>query len=419
LLGGTAVRGGGLPDYPPRGIEEIRELLRVLEIGDGSLWTAVAGGSTHRELEGAFAAACGRKFAVAVNTGGMALRIALRAAGTAPGDEVLFQVNTCHAESFETIHAGAVPLWVDVDARTGGVDARSLDETLAGCERVKALVAIHTWGRPENLDLMRGAATAYGAILIEDCCLGLGAEWEGRPVGTFGKAAVCSFGYAKPLQAGEGGMIVTDDESFAFECRLLRGRGALWSLTGENDVRVLGWNGRISAFASAVALAQLRRYPEVLSELQANARVVEETVRECRGLELFLEDPRITAQSYTRFGFRVLAEELGIERSLFCEALRAEGIPCHPGTFTPVNRFSFFSSGEWRRWVLRRDDLGAVDENYRRSYPGADRLHEHEAVYLPRNLLLRRADAEATATALRKTCGATAKLRRLPRGSDP
>ncbi len=111
LLGGKPVRQGELPTYPPIGFEELQALVNVLQIGDGNSWTAVSRAKTHRELEEAFARYCGRKYAIAVNTGGMALKIALRAAGLSPGDEVLFQVNTCHAESVEVIHAGGAPVW--------------------------------------------------------------------------------------------------------------------------------------------------------------------------------------------------------------------------------------------------------------------------------------------------------------------
>ena len=417
LLGGEPIRKGELPSYPPRGLEELKEVIRVLEIPNGSLWTAVAQGKTHRELEEAFAQYCGRKRAVAVNTGGMALRIALRAAGLSPGDEVLFQVNTCHAESVEVIHAGGVPVWVDVHRETGGLSEESVRETLAQHDRVKAIIAIHTWGRPEDLDMVCNVARERSLVVIEDCCLALGAEWRRRKVGTIGDVGVFSFGFAKPLQAGEGGMIVTDDESFARECQVLRVRGGLWSITGEEDVRSLGWNGRISAFVSAIALAQLRRYPEVLAQMQSNARCLEEAVRACEGLKLYREDERITAQSYTQFGFRVVPEELGISRSLFCDALRAEGIPCHPGTFRPTYRYSFFTSGEWKRWVLRRDGLDALEANYARSYTNAERLFDHEAVNIPRNVLLHERDARAAAEAIEKVCAATAKLASFAAGN--
>jgi len=256
-------------------------------------------------------------------------------------------------------------------------------------------------------------AREHKLALIEDCCLALGAGWRGQKLGGFGVAGVFSFGFAKPLQAGEGGMIVTDDAEFARECEILRSRGGLWTFTGEKDVRTLGWNGRISAFVSAVALAQLRKYPELLARMQVNARPIEDAVRACKGLALFREDPRITAQGYTQLGFRVLPETLGIPRALFCEALRAEGVPASAGSFMPTQRYTFFKGGEWKRWLLRCDDPATVEANYSRPYPNADRLFDHEAVYLPRHLLLREPDARAAAAAIQKVCSNIGPLQRL------
>jgi len=386
-------------------------LLKVLRLGDGNRWSSNREGVTHIELEEAFAEYCGVRYAVTVNTGGMALKIALRAAGLRLGDGVLFQVNTCHAESFEVLLAGGVPIWADVDLETGGLSKASVEETLSQVEGVRFIVPIHTWGRPEDMDIVLEVAQKRNLVVIEDCCLALGAEWRGKKVGTLGLAGVFSFGYAKPLQAGEGGMIVTDDETFAKDCRILRNRGALWAVGEGSDVVVLGWNGRISAFASAVALAQLRKYPQLLACMQENARFLEEAIKAQKGLRLFREDERITAQSYTKLGFRVLPEELGVSRSLFCQALRAEGIPCQEGSFTTY-RYSFFRGGEWKEWTLRREGLEELERNYCRPYPNAERFHD-EVVYIPRNVLLKREGAEAAVEAIEKVCKNVSELQRL------
>ncbi|MBM4050659.1 MAG: hypothetical protein FJ279_36645 [Planctomycetes bacterium] len=169
----------------------------------------------------------------------------------------------------------------------------------------------------------------------------------------------------------------------------------------------------MSAFVSAVALAQLRKYPELLARMQVNARPIEDAVRACKGLALFREDPRIAAQSYTQLGFRVRPDALGIPRSLLCEALRTEGVPVSAGSFMPTQRYTFFKGGEWKRWVLRCDAPAAVEANYLRPYPGADRLFDHEAVYLPRHLLLREPDARAAAAAIQKVCSNIGPLQRL------
>ncbi len=410
LLGGKPALGGRLPPYPGAGLEEMEELLKVLRPGDGNRWSHTGGGTTQAHLERAFAGYCGRRHGIATNTGGMALKIALRAAGLEPGDGVLLQVDTCHAAAFEVLDARGVPVFADVDPETDGLSEESLRATLAEAPGVKILLPVHAWGRPDDPEMLSRVAREHHLTLIEDCSQTLGAEWNGRKVGGAGVAAVFSFGYAKPLQAGEGGIIVTDNAAFARQCRILRARGHLARFTGEDEVSVPGWNGGVSAFVCAVALAGLRRYPELLRRLRANARPVEEAIASCEALALLRPDARLT-QSYAKLGFRVLPERLGIPRDLFCRALAAEGVPCQEGTFRPTPRYDFFAGGEWKRWVTAGVEIAAVDRNYARPYPSAGRLHDHEAVYLPRNVLLREADAEAAAAAIRKVCAHVAELR--------
>ena len=129
LLGGRPLREKAFPTFPPTGEEEKAELLNVINRKNGHSWSIR--GETCQRLENEFSHYCGVKYAVAVNTGGMALQIALRSCGLVPGDAVLFQADTCWVEAYAVLNAGYIPIFVDADLKTGGMDFQSVESTLS------------------------------------------------------------------------------------------------------------------------------------------------------------------------------------------------------------------------------------------------------------------------------------------------
>lgn len=354
----------------------------------------------------------GAKHAVAVNTGGMALQTAFRALGIQPGDEVLMPVDTCVADAFAVFNAGAVPIFADSNPETFGLDWRSVEETIG--PRTKALVAVSMWGRPENMDTAVEAAQRHNLHLIDDACLACGAEWRGKKIGRFGRAGVFSFGALKPFQAGGGGVIITDDEDLAREMRASRAWGDLYDEFGVRDQKELAWNGRISEILAAVLIAQLEAYPRHLRTLQEGALRLESLIGSTPGIRLMDDDPRITAQAYTQFVFKVDEDMLGFSLDTFALALEAEGVPqVWHGAFEPIPSLSFFREGRWRVWTSGYPDPTRLHENYERPYPGAEHGFWHTGIGIGRTALCSGPEAiEKTAQAIERLCSSADSLRR-------
>ena len=380
LLGGEPIGTAPFAPFPRMFGDELGEVRAVLA---GDDWLS---GPATRRFEDNLAAYLGVRNAVAVNTGGMALQIAMRCLGIEPGDEVLVQVDTCVADAFAIFNAGAAPVFADSDPETFMLDWDSVETSIG--PRTKAIIPVHMWGRPENMDLVAEVAKSHNLLVIDDACLACGAEWRSKKVGTFGQAGVFSFGCLKPFQAGGGAAIVTDDDSLATEMRVSRSWGETTDEFGVRDQRELAWNGRMSDVMAAVLIAQLKGYPAHLATLHENALRLERMIEGLPGIRLMDRDERITAQAHTQFTFKLDEPELGITLNTFAEALQAEGIPMvWHGAFEPMTTLSFFRGGRWRRWAVGHPDHDWLAANYGRPYPGAERGFYHVGVSIGRNVL--------------------------------
>jgi dTDP-4-amino-4,6-dideoxygalactose transaminase len=232
---------------PLLGEEEKQAVLAVLESGQ------LAQGPLVAELEARFAAWCGARHAVAVCSGTAALHLALLALGVGPGDEVITSPFSFVASANAALLVGARPVFVDVEPRTFCLDADLVEASLS--PRTRAILAVHLYGHPAPMPELRDIARRHGLLLIEDACQAHGAEIDGRKVGTLGDVAAFSLYATKNITAGEGGLVLTDDDRVAERVRALRNHGASERYRHE----LLGYNFRLSDLHAAIALAQLRK----------------------------------------------------------------------------------------------------------------------------------------------------------------
>lgn len=381
LLGGRPLRTAPLPPWPAAAGDEMEELARVL---DQEVWLD---GAATAAFERALAEYLGASHVIAVNSGGMALQLALRNLGLRPGDEVIVPVDACVADAFAVFNAGAVPLFADSDPETFTLDWSSVEETLG--KRTRALIVVQPWGRLADMDHAKKLAERHGLWLIDDACQALGAEWRGRKAGTLGDVGIHSFGWMKPLQAGGGGAIVTEDASRARAMVAARAWGDRETAYGETDYHDLSWNGRVSEFVAAVLLAQLRAYPGRLLEIQSNAVRLEQRLAALPGLRVLPKDPRITSQGYAKLLLEVDCNALGITLDTLAKALEAEGVPdVWHAAFHPMTELSFFAEGRWRIWAQAHPEPERLARNYARPYPGADRIYRDVGLSIGRRALL-------------------------------
>ncbi len=363
--------GNRKPFYP---VTLGREIAAVTEVLSGPFWNLNYGrGLVHEKLEEEFAAYIGTRYAVAVNTGGMAIQLALRAFGLKPGDEVVHQVDTCVANAFAVMAAGATPIFADINKDDFMLASASVEDQVSAQTRV--IMPVHMWGNPENLDWIATFANQRDLYVLEDACLSLGAEWKGRRTGSNADAGVFSFGCLKPIQAGEGGMIVTDDEALARELRVIRNWGDTTIEYGVRDQRTLSWNGRISEIVAAVALEQLRGYPTHFRRLQEHVSIFVDRLNSIDGIDIAVPPSAQRKPAYTQLVIKLDSKRLGVSKTDLMKRLTAAGIGVWHANFEPINTLSFFKQGKWQDWVLR-GDLRRVERNYNHKFVNSEEVYE-------------------------------------------
>ncbi len=227
-------------------------VLRVLESARYIL------GPEGEALEREVAAACGTVHAVGVASGTDALHLALRACGVGPGHEVITTPLTFFASVEAILYTGAKPAFADVDPRTLTLDPNAVADTLKRHRNpaaVKAILPVHLYGHPADMEALGAIARRHGLRVIEDCAQALGAAFAGRRVGGFGDAGCLSFYPSKVLGAcGDAGMVVTDDAALAARIRRLRHHGH----SGPADHAEVGYNSRLDEIQAAILRVKLR-----------------------------------------------------------------------------------------------------------------------------------------------------------------
>ena len=330
--GGTPVRSAPFPTWPRS--DEAEEALILQTLHSGEWWAP--GGSQVRCFEAEFAAYQDARFGVAVTNGSAALEVCLRAAGVDWGDEVITAPYTFIATATACLLVGAIPRFVDVLPDTWNLDVGQLEAAITS--RTKAIMPVHLGGEPADMDAIGKIARKHRLIVIEDACQAHGATWRGRKVGAIGDMGCFSFQASKNITGGEGGMILTNDESWEDRC---------WSVHNVGRKRAGAWyehvglasNYRLSEWAGAVLRAQLGRIEDQAETRTRNAAYLAEALSEVEGLRPVRGDPRVTRNAYHLFKFRYEPGAFGQRTPLeFAHAARAEGIPVSTGYPEPLSR---------------------------------------------------------------------------------
>lgn len=249
-----------------------REVNRVIEDG----WFVL--GENLKKFEKEFAEYCETRFAIGVGSGTDALFFSLKALGVGPGDEVLVPCNTFIATAEAVSHAGATPVLIDIDPRTYNVDVKSANVT----EKTKAIIPVHLYGQPADMDAVREFAEKHSLLIVEDASQAHGAMYKGKKVGGIGDVGCFSFYPAKPLGAiGDGGMVTTSDDEIADKVRQLSNHGRI-----EQNVHVrLGYTSRLDEIQAAVLSVKLKYLDEWNSRRRMVARKYDQLLREIPSIQ--------------------------------------------------------------------------------------------------------------------------------------
>lgn len=379
LTGGAKTKTKPFPAWPIYDETEKQALNEVLESG---IWWRTPGTKT-LAFEKEFAAFQHAKHGIAVTNGTAALEVVMLALGVGPGDEVIVPNFTFVATASAVMAAGAMPVMVDVLPETHCIDPVLAEAAIS--PRTKAITAVHMGGHPADLEALSAISAKHGLALIEDCAHAHGSEWKGRRVGSTGKAGTFSFQMGKLLTAGEGGIVITNDDAFERQARSVHDCGRMpgqWFYSHY----IHGSNYRLSEWQGAMLGAQLKRLDAQTALRHGNARLLDKLFGAIPGITPQKLDERCTRNGQYAYIFRVSSKEFaGVPTEKLIAAMIAEGIP-NQASYPPVNKLDVFQNGEYRK---RLSGSQAKEEHafLRAEYPVTQQA-AWESAWIPQTALL-------------------------------
>lgn len=343
------------------------------------------------DFERSFCEWTGRKYAIGVNSGTAGLHLCVHAAGIKPGDLVITTPFSFVASSNVLLFENAVPVFVDIDARTGNIDPKLVADAAKNIEKylprkssnanrnLKAILPVDVFGQPADMDAINAVAGEHGLAVIEDSCEALGAEYKNRQAGTLANYGVFAFYPNKQITTGEGGMIVTDDEKAASLMRSLRNQGRAVGDTWLQHTH-LGYNYRLDEMSAALGIAQLRRLDELLAKREQVATWYEARLSEIPGVEIPIVERYTTRMSWFVY---VVRFDSKIDRDALAKRLEEKGVPARP-YFLPIHLQPYMVE----RFGYREGDF-PVTENLGRcslAVPFSGVMTEEQVEYVCRSI---------------------------------
>jgi dTDP-4-amino-4,6-dideoxygalactose transaminase len=380
ILGGQPLRSRPFPAWP---VFDDRERAQLEDVLTSSSWGGYPSPNRKAtEFAAAFAAYQGARFAIPTTSGTSALEVALKALGVGAGDEVIVPAITFAATPYAAVACMARPVFADVSAANACIDPDSVERLIT--RRTKAIIPVHYGASLADLDALAQISRAHSISIVEDCAHVPGARFRDRGVGTYGALGCFSFQSSKPMTAGEGGMITTDDPDLEQRCQSLINCGR--RRPGEDfEGPLMGANYRITEWQCGILLAQLERLGDQIEHKSRAAARLRAGLGAIKGLTPVARDPRVTRETIYAFIFLVDQSALGLSRNRFVRALRAEGIPSGVAN-DPVYRSALFprESAAYRKAC----ELAGASANDAINCPVAERLFEHAMVSIPHECLL-------------------------------
>jgi perosamine synthetase len=330
-------------------------------------------------FEDRWAAYCGMPYGVAVSNGSTALDIAVNLLSLAPGDEVIMPAFTIISPAQSVVRAGGVPVLVDSDPVSWQMDVGQIEARVT--PRTRAILVVHIYGHPADMDPILAVAARHGLTVIEDAAEAHGAEYKGKRCGGLSHISTFSFYANKLVTTGEGGMVLTRNRADAERARALRN---LCFQPGRRFVHEsLGYNFRMTNIQAALGIGQIDRLHETVERKREIARFYHEALSGIQYLRLPVEMPW-ARNVYWVYGV-LLCGSGKVEAAHVIEGLAAEGIEARP-----------FFLGMHQQPVFRRMGMFSQDR-----HPGAENLARN-GFYLPNGLKLSAVDLEKVAAGVRK-----------------
>lgn len=329
-------------------------------------------------FEESFKQYSGAQYATAVCNGTVALHLALLALGIGPGDEVIVPTLTYIASVNAVAYVGATPVFVDSERNSWQIDPADVERKIT--PRTRAIMVVHLYGHPADMDTTLAIAREHGLFIVEDCAEAFGSRIRGQHVGTFGDISTFSFFGNKTVTTGEGGMVVTNGTTLYDRAIHYKGQGLAKGRTYWHDV--IGFNYRMTNLCAAIGLAQMERADELVQKKLNLARRYDELLA---GVPVETHRPSQPDIVHSYWMYSVLVPD-GRQRDTIMETLYRAGIETRP-VFYPVHTMPMYAVRYQRHKVAEEIALRGIN------LPSWPELNETQTVYI----------TEALASALAET----------------
>ena len=415
LLGGKKAREKPFPHHPIVDEDDKRAVIEVLESGNLSTFCAepgeqFLGGVKIRQFERNFAEYHRVRYAVAFNSATAGLHAAVVGCGVKAGEEVIVPPYTFTSTATCALMHNAIPVFVDIKPDIFCLDPALIEKAIT--PRTRAIIVVHLFGHPADIDEIMVVAKKRNLKVIEDCAQAPGATYQGRHMGAIGDCGIFSFTESKNIMTGEGGMLITNDEEIAHTAQMVRNHGeVIVESQGKRTYRpeIIGWNYRMTEMEAALGIEQLKKLDRYNNHRIRLAKYLAENLAGIDGLTTPVVYPWVK-HAYYLFALKYDQDIIGIPRNLFAEALVAEGIPLEVGYVRPVYLNPIYH--ENKPFIYNYFGQGiSYDKGI---CPITERLHDKEMMLTPvcRPPAIQE-DIEDVVTAVKKVMENKEELRKL------
>lgn len=322
IHGGTPVRSGPLEQRNPFGADERTEVLEALD--SGNLFYAT--GTKVYEFLDLVRTTFGVQHVVPTSSGTAALHVAVGALDVKPGDEIIVPPVTDMGSIAPIVLSGAVPVYVDIDPTTFAMDAADVARKIT--DRTRAIMVVHVWGRPVDIDAIRTAVNGRDIAIIEDCAEAHYIRYKGQLLGTIGDIGCFSYQQSKHITSGDGGLTIINRDDLAPRAELFVDKGCDWTQDRvyRKTYAFMAPCYRMTELQGAVLKAQMKRLPDLIVARSRNGAWLARELADVAGIAAPPVPDEQFGHGYWGFPLRVIESELGASRNEFREALAAEGI---------------------------------------------------------------------------------------------
>ncbi len=344
INGGNPIRTKPWLDNFTTGEEEKKAVLRVMDKGYLSLFEgshtpdapfAFEGGPEVKKLESEWCNYYNSNYAVSMNSATSCLYSAIGALGIGYGDEVIVSPYTMTACAAAPLIYGAIPVFADVELETGSISPECFEKLIT--KKTKAIIVVHQFGIPANMNAIMRIAKKHKIVVIEDCAQSHGAKYNGKFVGTIGYIGIFSLNVNKTIQSGEGGICITNDSEINYRLQLIRNHGeaVVEGAEYKNITNIVGFNYRLTEIQAVIASCQLEKLDKLNSERLEYINHLSDNLKD---IEFLSVPPEIDGSKSTFYLYplRFLKDKTNVSRNEFVSALNAEGMIFYQGYTKPL-----------------------------------------------------------------------------------